>query len=282
MEPSRQKDRKGEMVKAIYLAGYNLPGARVRTYIKSKAVRGISWWGKARQIPIPGKGVRVSNFKLLAIDWARKGSEGMPSSRIVALAKEMKEDTLDKELSQVTPEEFEKENPNGYALLVSKATAEKDKIIGEMEAKVKEGEEDKKLLDEIRKSLKIDADADPLEKIATLMQKLGVKAKEAVDKALDSILEERIKDEKTRGIVKRMMPVAEMESKAVDAKNKEEVEKIVKEMTDASFNEDEIVKEMVSEESAPVVRRREEFMRGLGDTDKALKDSGMERERVTL
>jgi hypothetical protein len=31
----------------------------------------------------------------------------------------------DKALSQVTPEEFKKENPNGYALLVQ-AVAEKD------------------------------------------------------------------------------------------------------------------------------------------------------------
>jgi hypothetical protein len=59
----------------------------------------------------------------------------MPTSSVVATVKEMEGDKMDKALSQVTPEEFKKENPNGYALLVAKATAEKDAKIGEMEAK---------------------------------------------------------------------------------------------------------------------------------------------------
>lgn len=277
MEASTQKDRLGEMVKVGYFAGYNLPGAKVRSYIKAQAVRGISWWGSGDQVPIPGKGVEVKNFSLKALDWARKLAEGMPTSSVVATVKEMEDDKMDKHLSQVTPEEFKKENPNGYNLLVSEATAEKDAKIGEMESQVEEGTQAKELLDGIRKALKIDATADPLQAIASLMSTLGVKAKEVVKAELDKLLTEKVPDESQRALVMRLLPVGEMEAKVEDLKE-DEAAKVIGEMMTESFDKDDQIKSVIGEMQPPVIRRREALRSNDGD----LSGAGVKRERVTL
>jgi hypothetical protein len=72
-EPSKQKARLGEMVKVAYFAGYNLPGAKIGRTSRARAVRGISWWGKAIRLSFPARAYRSRAFKLKALDWARKG-----------------------------------------------------------------------------------------------------------------------------------------------------------------------------------------------------------------
>src|SRR3954471_13950259 len=160
------------MVKVAYFAGYNLPGAKVRTYIKTKAVRGISWWGNGDQVVIPGKGVEVKGFTLKALDWARKLAEGMPTSSVVATVKEMEGDKMDKALSQVTPDEFKKENPNGYALLVAEATADKDAKIGEMEAAAEVVKPKLTLLEKACQLLGVEKPEDILTKIEEVKSKV--------------------------------------------------------------------------------------------------------------
>lgn len=275
-EASKQKSRSGEMVKVGYFAGYNLRGAKIRDLIPARAVRGISWWGSGEQVAIPGKGVEVRNFVLKALDWARKGSEGMPTARVVATVKEM-EDSMDKHLSQVTPDEFKKENPNGYSLLVSEAVADKDAKIGEMEAQIEEGEKAKGLLDDIRKALKLAAGADPLQAIADMMSTLGVKAKAVVQAELDKLLSEKVPDEKQRALVMRLLPVGEMEAKVSDLKE-DEAAKIIGEMVEESFDKDDQVKAVIGEMQPPAIRRRE----ALRTTDADLAGSGTKRERVSI
>lgn len=276
-EKSQQQDRKGEMVKAVYFAGYNLKNAKVREYLKAKAVRGISWFGRGEQVPVPGLGVEVKNFSLLALDWARKGGEGMPTSSVVAIASEMEGSAMsDKALSQVTPEEFKKENPNGYQLLVTEATADKDKTIAEMEAKVEEGDEAKNLLAEIRKALHIKDGDDPLTAIADAMSKLGDKAKDVLDKALDKVLTEKVPDEKKRALVRRLLPVAEMTEKVKDAKE-DEAETLISEMVTDLFDKDDEIKDVVSEMAPPVLRRQDRTDNG-GNQD----NSYIKREVRTL
>lgn len=276
-EASKQKDRLGEMVKVGYFAGYLLPGAKVRTLIKARAVKGISWWGNGELVTVPGKGVEVKNFSLKALDWARKLAEGMPTSSVVATVKEM-EDHMDKHLSQVTPEEFKKENPNGYALLVSEATEEQTAKIGEMQSQVEEGNEAKTILDGIRKALKIGADADPLQAIASLMSTLGVKAKEVVKAELDKLLAEKVPDETQRALVMRLLPVGEMEAKVSELKEDDDPAKVIGEMVTSSFDNDDQVKAVIGEMQPPVIRRRE----ALKSSDNDLSDAGVKRERVTL
>lgn len=286
VEKSEQKERLGEMVKVLYTVGSNLPGAKVRALIKNRAVRGTSWWGRARQVPVPGKGVKIEGFKLLAIDWARKGSEGMPTSRIVAMAREMtnegKGDKMDKELSAVTPDEFKAGNPNGYALLVSEMTKEKDAEIATLTEAVEEAEESKTMLVKLCETLGVTDPKDLLAKVNEIKQRVGDKAKASVDAAIDKLLAEKVSDPEKRPILKRLIPVGEMETKAADVKTTEEVEALVGEMIDVVFNSDEIVKGIVSEMAAPLVRRREDLTRQQGSTATAVEKSGMTRERVTL
>jgi hypothetical protein len=281
-EASQQKTRLGEQVTVAYFAGYNLPSADIRTksYIKNKVVRGISWWGIADLVPIPGKGVAVKTLELKALDWARKLAEGMPTSRVVAMAREMKESAkMEKELSQVSPAEFKEANPNGYALLVSEVTAEKDKTIGEMEAKVEEGKKHKTLLDQVMAVLGIEDMEALASEVTKLKEKVGEKASLMVKDALAKLLEEKVPNEEKRALVTRLLPVGEMETRAADAKDGAEVTKIVGEMLETAFDKDEHIQTLISEQAPPNIRRREE----LGSHDKNLdKNEYVTRERVSL
>jgi len=277
-EPSKQKDRVGEMVKVAYFAGYNHKGAKVRGLLRTRSVRGISWWGRAHQKPVPGRGVEMSGFELKAIDWARKLSEGMPTSRVVAIASEMESDKMEKDLSQVTPDEFKKENPNGYALLVSEAQAEQKETIGEMEGKIEEGKKHKSLLDDVMKVLGIEDSSALVDEVTKLKTKVGEKASMMVNDALAKLMEEKVPNEEKRALVLRLLPVGEMETKAADAKDGEEVAKIVGEMVDDTINKDDVIKGIVSEMAPPVVRRREELRDGKDKDNEYTRD----RTRVTM
>jgi hypothetical protein len=277
-EPSKLKETLGEMVDVFYIGGYNHPGAKIRSLWKTRAVRGISWWGNGSSKPIPGKGVEVTNFVVKAVDWARKLGEGMPTSSIVTVTAEM-EGKVDKELSQVTPEEFKKENPNGYALLVNEAQAEQQTTISEMQAKVDEGEKAKSLLTKACEAIGIENPDDLVAELTSLKEKVGAKAAAMVKTALDSLLEEKIPNEERRTLARRLLPVGEMELAAADAKTEEDVVKLVGEMTDKAFNEDDVIKGIVSEMTPPVIRRRED-LRGTGEG--APNPYIESRERVTM
>jgi hypothetical protein len=289
-EPSQAEGNKGNLITALYTAGYNLPGAKIRTFLKTKAVNATSWDGKADQVPVPGKGVKVVGYLLTSLDWARKGREGMTTSRVVALAREMSNGTKEgstkmgdenKSLAEVTPEEFKEGNPNAYALIASEITAEKDTEIEALETVVEAAKADKTLLEEIRGVLKMSADDDVLAQIGKLMRKLGEKAKQSVDEALDKVLAEKVPDEETRKLVRRLVPVSEMRSKAADLPEDakaEDVDKLVREMVEESFDSDEVIQTYVSEMAPPLVRREEELRGGKVDYEKL----GMKRERVAV
>jgi hypothetical protein len=272
-EPSKSKERAGEMVRVAYFAGYNHPGAKIRNIIKARAVKGISWWGKAHQVPIPGKGVEMREFDLQALDWARKLAEGMPTSGIVAIAGEMNGGTkMDKELAQVTPEEFKKENPNGYALLVSEVEAKHKDTVGEMEGKIEEGEAAKTLLTKACELLGIEKPEEIESKLTALMSKVGERAKDSVKAGVAALLREKVpgddEDEDVkakRELVMRLLPVGEMESKVADCSSDEDAKKLIGEMVDDAFSKDTMLKSVIGEMQPPVVRRREELRGGDGN-----------------
>lgn len=274
-EPSRQSDRKGKQVKVAYFAGYNLSGAKIRDYIKSRAVRGISWSGLANQRVVPGKGVEVTRYQLTSLDWARKLVEGMPTTGIVAIASEM-ETVVEKTLAEVTPDEFKKENPNGYQLLVNQVNTETAELISEMETKVAEGDKAKSMITKICEALGIEESDDPLETIAALSKKVGIESKKVLDSVLEKVLAKKVPDEQNRALIKRLMPVSEMQTKIADAKDDDEAETFVNEMVEAVFNSDDGVKTLISEQSAPVLRRRE--LQGAGSQS----NNYATRERVEL
>lgn len=281
-EGSELKERLGEQVTVAYFAGYNLPGAPVRTYIRAKAVRGVSWQGRGEQVRIPGKGVEVKGFVLKSLDWARKLSEGMPSSSVVASVGEQEGSHMAKELAQVTPEEFKAENPNGYKLLVAEAVKEKDDLIAEMEADAKEGDDAKSLLTKLCEVIGIDKADKLLDAVTDLTTRIGAKAKVTTEAAIDKLLAEKVPDKEKRSLVKRLLPVSEMEAKVADAKDEAEVTKLIGEMVDTAFNDDDTLKSVIGEMAPPIVRRREDLSRGGSGTDKALEGYGVTRERVTM
>lgn len=266
-EPSQLKDRLGQVVKVIYTAGYNLPGTEIRKYLRTKVVNSTSWAGRATLTPIPGKGFHVKDFKLFNLDWARKLAEGMPTAAVVAVTREMEEGrSMDKELSQVTPDEFKEANPNGHALLVNEAVAEKDKTIREMQEKLDSSDEDKALIDEVKKTLKLADGEDVLTKLASLMKRLGERARVVVDGIVDAVLAEKVPDEATRKMVRRLSPVTEMQAAAENAPDTEAAEKVVREMLDAAFDADEDIQSLVSEMSPPIPPKHDKSRQsGAGD-----------------
>jgi hypothetical protein len=285
-EQSQQKDRAGEMVRVAYFAGYNHPGAKIRTIIKARAVKGISWWGRAHHVPIPGKGVEMREFDLKALDWARKLAEGMPTSGIVATVREM-EGTMDKELSAVTPEEFKTANPNAYMLIRKEVEDEHKDTVAEMQTKVDEGDKAKTLLTKVCEALGID-NADGVEDaVKALKSKVGERAKGLLDAGLAAILAEKVpgdpeQDESVkekRALLGRLLPVAEMESKVADCKDDEAAKKLVGEMVDEAMSKDGVIKSVIGEMQPPSVRRLDE-LRGSGTNDK--NEYVGERSRVTV
>lgn len=266
-EPSQDKKRAGEMVRTAYFAGYNHPGAKIRNIIKARACRGISWWGHAHHVPIPGKGVEMREFDLKALDWARKLAEGMPTSSIVAIASEMNGGTMDKDLASVTPAEFKEHNPNGYALLRKEVEDEHKIVVGEMEEKITAGEDAKSKLAEVRKLLKLDEGADVLTNIANLMQRLGDRAQSFVKDELTALLAEKFPGEENqakRELVTRLLPVGEMEAKVSEQSDDEAAKKLVSEMVNTAIDGDEQIKTLIGEQQPPVVRRREELRDNTG------------------
>jgi hypothetical protein len=120
-----------------------------------------------------------------------------------------------------------------------------------------------------------------------MKKKVGDKAKATVATHLESILKERIPGEDDdadviakRALVRRLLPVAEMETKVSDVKEDEAKEKIG-EMVTSAIDSDSVIKAQIGEQAPPVVRRREELRSG-DKLDSALKSYGVERERVTL
>lgn len=257
-----------------------MSGADIRHLIPAKAVRGISWWGDGDVVRIPGKGVEVKSFTLKALDWARKLAEGMPSSSVVAVTGEQETNTM-KELALVTPEEFKAENPNGYALLVAEATASKDKTIGEMEAAATAAEADKTLLHQVMEALGIKEPDKLLAAVTELTTKIGDKATTTVKDGLAKLLEQKVPDEGKRALVARLLPVGEMESAVADAKDADEATRVIGEMVDKAFNDDETIKTVIGEMQPPVIRRRDDLRTG-DKSDAALGAYGIERERVTM
>ena len=190
---------------------------------------------------------------------------------------------MDKALSQVTPEEFKKENPNGYALLVTEAVADKDEKIGEMQAEVDQAKSAKDLVAEAMRTLGVEKPEDIITKITDLTTRVGEKAKATVNTALDKLLLEKLPGDdnaEKRELVKRLVPVGEMESKVADAKDNDEAEKFIGEMLDESFNTDKTLQSVIGEQQPPTVRRRDEMR---GDPAKDKKNEYIEtRERVTF
>jgi hypothetical protein len=177
---------------------------------------------------------------------ARPRKAGM-GGRLVGITSEMEEGSAvdGKEIAALNYDDLKTHNP----LLLEKIEADAQKPlstkISEMEEKGKGADENVELITKLREALGIGEDADILEVIGTTLSELKKNTTKAREGILNGILEKRFKDEKDRGLVRRIL-ATEME----DAELPEDPEAAkvkVTEMVNKFIDEDEDLKEIASE-----------------------------------
>jgi hypothetical protein len=231
--------RDGTSVKLLY-KGYNLPGSKVRDWVPRGAVNSTSWRGEAELKPISG-GYDVVAFDLETIDWSRKGKEGV-ATRVLSVTSEMEDGVEPKEIAALTEAELRQHAPMLIELIERKAVEGQAGKIQEMEEEVKPVKAKADLLDQIRTKLGLDENANVVESVVAMIQKVEELGREKIKGVMDEILGEKVKDEKARALVKRLVTVNEMQTGESEDDYKKRVEKAV----DDTLEED-VVKTAISE-----------------------------------
>lgn len=222
----------------LFAKGYTLPGTRARRHAKAKTLRMASWAGRAGGKIIGGVRM-VESFALESIDWARPGSAGM-DARVVAVTSEMtnEEGSEDVDWAKATLADIERENPSLLELMRQKVTAEHEGSVSEMKTKADQHDADKPVFEKLREVLGLDPEADLVKAVTEVVGKVeNLSAKTIRDKVAD-ILTGKLKDERAKATVLRLIPVTEMEGKTDDE---------ITEMVDDLFESDEDIKAVVSE-----------------------------------
>jgi tRNA(Ser,Leu) C12 N-acetylase TAN1 len=228
----------------LFIKGYALPGTSARQYIKRKLAKTVSVSGKALLRPIQG-GVAVREFDLESIDLARPRSAGM-RTKLVSVTQEMENDVKPEEIAALQLNELRAHNPTLVKTIEDGATKPYQDRVAEMDKSEGEAKANVDLLAEIRKTLGVDEDADLLEALGNSMTKIKESAKLIRQKIIDEVLEKKFKNEKTRGLVQRVL-VTEMESELSDSMTDDEMKTKVTEMVEKAVEEDETLKSFLSE-----------------------------------
>lgn len=223
----------------LYVKGYQIPGTKARSHVKSGLVKTASWFGKAGGKVV--NGVRmIETFKLESIDWARPGMAGM-DAQVVALVSEQEEGGDKVDLSSVTLKEIEDGNPSLFALMKQKVEDEHQEAVSEMEEKAKEGEEAQNLLTKITELFGIDKGKDILEKLTEVHQRLDNISTGEIKTKVAELLTKKLPGDshvKARATILRLLPVSEMEGKTDDE---------MSELVNTAFEKDDEVMAVVSE-----------------------------------
>lgn len=253
----------------LYVKGYQIPGSKARSHVKSGLVKTASWFGKAGGKVV--NGVRmIETFKLESIDWARPGSAGM-DAQVVALVSEQEEGSDKMDLSGVTLKDIETGNPALLTLMRTQVEAEHQESVSEMEQKAKDGDEAKSLLTKISELFGIGDDKDILVKLTEVHERLdNISTGEIKNKVVELLTKKLPGDQhaKARATVLRLLPVQEMEGKTDDE---------ISTTVDEAFEKDDEVMAVVSEMATgpgPLSHRSRE--RGNGNQKAG--GSGMVRE----
>jgi hypothetical protein len=201
--------RNGHRVAVV--KGYVLPTAtNVRDWLKRRAVNSVSVRGEAELELVRGGKYRVRKFDLESIDWSRKNKEGM-KARVVSVTAEMTDggNVEPQEIAKLTQTDLKQHNPSLYQLVVNEGeTACKSKIT-EMEATADAVQPELDLLGEIRKMLGIDEKASPVDALAKVMTAVTDSAKTQAKAIVNTLLAEKIEDERPRNLVQKL--IGEME-----------------------------------------------------------------------
>lgn len=253
------------------IKGYLMPRSSIRDYVDLDAVDGVSVRGIATMVRKKEGGLRVKEFVLKSIDFARKGESGMPT-RIVAVTSEMKSkggnSVEPKDIAAIDESDLRHYNELLVEKIERKATQEMQVKVSEMEgqlsdlesfkAKVTENEAVISNLtpkatefDEICSKLGVGEGENAIDAIVKLMDQVEGAAREHLKAMIDRAVEKIAgKSERAQKLVKRLVGEQIEEAfKDADPNNKklyEEIEAKVSEMVE----EDEDVKAIVTEMSS--------------------------------
>lgn len=234
----------------IFLKAYVLPDTKARFYMKRGLARSVSWRGEAIEVPMKG-GRGVKDFILESIDLARPRKAGMSARLVGGLTTEMHEggDSVNSaEISALTENELRAHNPTLVQAIEEGAKKPLSEQINDLEKKNSETEkENVDLLAEIRRLFHIADDAPVLDVLKKAAEELSSAGRAVRDALLSDVLKGKFKDDRTRSLVQRLV-AAEMASNDVELSgDNEKDKKLVTEMVNNFINEDEELKEMVSE-----------------------------------
>jgi hypothetical protein len=229
--------------------GYVL-SPEMKKNIRLKAVDGVSVRGDAVLSPRKGGTVEVKDFDLESIDWARKGRSGM-KNRIVAVTAEMEggKSVEPKDIAALTEDELRQHNGLLVKEIENKVKTPLQDTVAEQTEKLQKAEKEQTLLNSIREKLGLDENADILENLSSILDKVEGAVKTEVRNFIKDVVGKKVKTEQGQKLVLRM--VGEMEVKpevnqdgTLSDKTKNEIETKLNE----TFDKDEDVKAIVSEQ----------------------------------
>lgn len=223
----------------LYVKGYNIPGSEIRDkkLVKSGIVTETSWRGKAAVRTVNGV-QHIDRFVLESIDWSRKGKAGMKAG-VVAIASEMNEGSdNDMEWAKVTLDDIRRENPALFDLMKAQVEADSATQVAEMKEKADKADEAETVFTKLRAVLKVDEAADVIAAVTDVVSKVEKIGAKEIRERISDILGGKIKDDRAKATVMRLLPVSEMEG-LDDDKLAAKIDEV--------FESDEDIKSIVSE-----------------------------------
>jgi len=198
----------------LFVKGYVLPYAKeLKGYLRAAQAAGkkvaVSIYGQAKQVwDGANKVYNMSEFRLESIDWARSGSEGVPTLGYLALASEMKGEKLMNREEIIKSLKFgELEEFNSK--LVSEMRGEIGEELKEaVEAEFKENKDSE--LGLIREMLGAKKKVELAGVVSEMKDELDGLRQEKADRFVESSLAKRVQNKAARKVLKSMV-VREME-----------------------------------------------------------------------
>lgn len=235
----------------LRIKGYMLD-PEMKRLVKLGAVDGVSVRGDAVLEPLRGGGAKVGEFDLESIDWARKGRSGM-KSKVVSVTSEMLEGgnpVEPKDIAALKEAELREHNPLLVESIENKAAEPLQTKVTEQTAAIDAAKPEHDLLVSIREKLGLDEDADVLENLSAIVDRVDGAVRTEVRNFIKEKVADKVKSESGQKLVLRM--IGEMSDVKAetgeDGKLDKETQTIIENRLTKAFEEDEDVKAIVTEQ----------------------------------
>lgn len=250
----------------LLVKGYNLPGAKIRDWIKRKVVNTVSWSADAVVSPASGGGYDIKEFILESIDWSRKNRNGMKGQRLTVVTEmegdEEVDETLAESVAKLTLQELKEYAPR-LITVIKEQQAEEDEAVKETALKTQKEELDTahanalaavpeiSEVKKLREFLKIDEAKNLVDAIVEMYEKFEGISKKAVQQwFIEEVLPKKVTSEKARSIIARMIPVTEMEGDWLSETEVTKMKVKLEERIDDALENDPEIKVIVTEMAA--------------------------------